>query len=72
MGYVQSFQEIENSSGSRFVQVTSRFIGEQQPGIPDQGSSQRNSLLLSTREFARTVFAAVFQVDLPKPIRCCV
>jgi hypothetical protein len=70
MGYVQSFQKIENASGSRLVQIAGGFIAQKQPRIAHQSPCQRYPLLLSTGELSRPVFAAVPQVDLPKPIGC--
>jgi hypothetical protein len=48
MGYVQSFQKIENASGSRLVQIAGGFIGQKQPRIANQSPGQRYALLLST------------------------
>jgi hypothetical protein len=70
MGYVQPLQKIKNSPGGRFIQVAGWFVGQQEPRAPDQSPCQRDALLLSARELSGPVFAAVFQVDLLKPIRC--
>jgi hypothetical protein len=67
---MQAFKQIKNSSGGGLVQIAGRFIGQQQPRIPNQGSRQRHPLLFSAGELSGAVFAAVFQVDLPTPIRC--
>jgi hypothetical protein len=61
---VQSFQQVENSAGSSFVQVARRFVGKQQTGTGDQSPRERNALLLAAREFARPMLAAILQVNL--------
>ena len=70
MGYVQTFKQIEDSSSSGFIKVAGGLVGKQQPRVANQGSCERHPLLLSTGELPWAVFAAVFQIDLSKPIRC--
>jgi len=70
VGYVQSFQQIKNTPGGGLIEIAGWFVGQQQTGIADQGTGKRDPLLLSAGELSGAVFAAVFQVNLPKPIRC--
>ena len=64
VGDVQPLQQIEDASCGGFVQVAGGLVGQQQAGIADQRSGQRDALLLAAGEFAGPVLAAIFQVDL--------
>ena len=47
VGHVQSLQKIKDPAGSRLIQVAGRLVGQQKPGIANQGPRQRHALLLS-------------------------
>ena len=65
---MQSFDEIKDLAGGRFVQVAGRFVGQQQPRIVDQGACEGYTLLLAAGKFAGPVIAAVFKANLFKPV----
>ena len=47
-----------------FIQVSGRLVAKQQVGTADQGASQRDSLVLATREFRGTVIQPVLEPHL--------
>ena len=61
---VQGVEQVEDSPRCRAVEVSGRFIGEQQGGGLHQRPGDRNPLLLSPRELARPMLAALFQAYL--------
>ena len=70
MGGMQPLEQIENAAGRGFIEVARRFIGQQQPGVANQGSRQRHALLLAAGKLSGPVVGTIFQVDLPEPVRC--
>ena len=46
---MQTFQEFEDHLAGPEVEISGRFVGQQDRGLPDQGARQYHALLLSTR-----------------------
>src|SRR5438067_12525328 len=57
------FEQVENHLSSPFVQISGRFIGEEQWGIASQGARDGDALLLATRKFTRSVMCSIGQSD---------
>ena len=65
--------ELRNERKNRFrrltVQIPSRLIGEQQPGPGDECTSERDSLLFTTRKLARAVMRPLLESNGAQPAR---
>ena len=59
MASVQTFNQIKDAAGRDFIQVACGFVGQQQPGIVDQGASKGHSLLLTAGELAGAMIGAI-------------
>jgi hypothetical protein len=58
---VQLQQERRDSLGGRAVEVTRRFVAEEQRRIPDERPGERGALLLAAGELRGTVIEAIGQ-----------
>ncbi len=60
---IELFQKIKDFAGRGAVEVSGRLIGNEQVGVGDDGTSNRNSLLLAAGELARIVVFPAGQAD---------
>ena len=51
MRTMQAFQEFEDHLAGPEVQISRRFVGQQDGGLSDQRAGQYHALLLSSRKF---------------------
>src|SRR5688572_15793817 len=58
---IQILEQSQNFFRRHGVEVSSRFVGEDEVWIVDQAASNRNSLLLTARELCGTVAKTVLQ-----------
>ena len=63
-------QQFDHLLGAAWVEVGGWLVGEHHRGIPDQGSRDGDSLLLTTAQFARSMLPTVGQTDTIEQFRC--
>jgi hypothetical protein len=68
MGFMKPLHEFENVFRAPFVQVSGRFIGQEQSGSVHKRSGDRHALLFAARQFTRPLRAATRKPDLVQPI----
>ena len=68
MGFMKTPHEFENVFRAPFVQVSGRFIGQEQSGSVHKRSGDRHALLFAARQFTRPLRAATRKPDLVQPI----
>ena len=57
--FVQFIEDGEDFFGRHRIQVTRRFVGENEEGVVDQAACDRNTLLLATRKLRRAMVQAI-------------
>ena len=56
-------QQVEDAGGGLAVEVTGRFVGDQQGGIRDQRAGDRDALFLAAGQLRRRVVHPVGEAD---------
>ena len=68
LSHVEIDQNFHDNICATCVQITSRFIEEENLGLVGDGSRNGDSLLLATRELVREVVHSLFKTDILKQL----
>jgi hypothetical protein len=60
---VQSLQQTENFLSGTRIQVAGRLVGQEDGGVPGEGSGEGDALHFSPGQFTGTVVSTVFEAD---------